>query len=188
MAGTWSPGHRGAFGDLVKIGCDKLWQKLCFLWLPQPQPPSTCICRGNVSFVSDFFHSSILRYLLEAVIRKMRPEVHIQKICLLIGISLPTNKSACSEPCPCHPQHQCSSQSLTPHPKHLKTKIVLDSSLFKLFHSVIFPLTLRAEDKLLVLLMSLPGHRYRGCPNTNPLSPWPLKGQLTCGRHLQGAW
>lgn len=30
--------------------------------------------------------------------------------------------------------------------------------------SVIFPLTVRAEDELLVLLMSLWGHSYRDCP------------------------
>lgn len=59
------------------------------------------------------------------------------------------------------------------------------ASLIKLFHSVIFPLTVRAEDELsvlfelLVLFMSLLGHRYRGCPDTNPLrAPGLSKGNF----------
>lgn len=44
LAGSLSPGHRGVCGGLVKIACDELWQKLCFLWLPQLQLPGTCVC------------------------------------------------------------------------------------------------------------------------------------------------
>lgn len=54
-----------------------------------------------------------------------------------------------------------------PTPKSLKSKIFAASLLIKVFHSVMFLLTVRA-DELLVLLMRLPGYSYRDCPDTNP--------------------